>query len=186
MLATLLQQHTQLTPDAIAALLRFWQKEVTVARGDFLSRRGQVEHHLYFVQSGALWLSYPTETEDICVGFAYAPSLICSFPSFIEGRPSEYNIQALRKSELRGITRHDFYAFMQEHTALAAFWHTQIERALLGRIEREIDLMLHDPAQRLARLQARSPHLFQLVPRKYIASYLRMTPETLSRIQAQS
>jgi hypothetical protein len=42
---------------------------------------------------------------------------------------------------------------------------------------------LPEPERRLARLLKRSPHIFQLVPKKYIASYLRMTPETLSRLR---
>jgi hypothetical protein len=50
-------------------------------------------------------------------------------------------------------------------------------------MEHEIDLLLPDPAQRLARMRQRSPHIFQVVPRKYLASYLRMTPETLSRLR---
>jgi len=60
------------------------------------------------------------------------------------------------------------------------------EQALLGRIEREIDLVTYSPKERLDRLFNRSPHLFQLFPHKYIASYLRMTPETLSRMLRKS
>ena len=59
------------------------------------------------------------------------------------------------------------------------------ERALLGRIEREIDLLTPSPKERYARLLKRSPHVFQLFPHKYIASYLRMTPETLSRLKKE-
>ena len=42
--------------------------------------------------------------------------------------------------------------------------------------------MIADPRQRLQRVLGRSPRLFQEVPHKYIASYLRMSPETLSRL----
>lgn len=52
-----------------------------------------------------------------------------------------------------------------------------------GEIEREIDILTFSPAERLNRVQERSPHLFQEIPSKYIAAYLRMTPETLSRIR---
>lgn len=50
-------------------------------------------------------------------------------------------------------------------------------------MEHEIDLLMPEPAHRLARLRARSPGIFQHVPKKYLASYLRMTPETLSRLR---
>ena len=48
--------------------------------------------------------------------------------------------------------------------------------------EREIDILQKDPAKRLKRVLERSPQVFQEVPHKYIAAYLRMTPETLSRL----
>ncbi|WP_369806592.1 hypothetical protein [Tenacibaculum finnmarkense] len=49
-------------------------------------------------------------------------------------------------------------------------------------IEREIDLITYSPQKRFNRIFKRSPKLFQEIPQKYIASYLRMAPETLSRI----
>ena len=64
-------------------------------------------------------------------------------------------------------------------------WRQMTEQALLGRIEREIDLVTNSPKERINRLLQRSPHIFQLFPHKYIASYLRMTPETLSRMLRQ-
>jgi CRP-like cAMP-binding protein len=179
----LLQQVPYLTPDDVAAFVAAWQKAVPLARHDFLIRSGQVEHHLYFVAEGVLRIFLPEAAEEICVGFGYAGTLLCSFPSFVEGRPSDYCIQALRGSYLLGISRGQVLALIESRPNLGRFWRTEMERAVVGRIEREIDLLLPEPQRRLDRLRARSPHLFQLVPRKYIASYLRMTPETLSRLR---
>ncbi|MFD2784260.1 Crp/Fnr family transcriptional regulator [Hymenobacter rubripertinctus] len=166
-----------------AAFVARWQPVPPLRRGDFLIRPGQVEQRLYFVGQGVLRICYPTEAEDICVGFGYEATLLCSFPSFISQQPSEYAIQALRRSELLSIGRAEFMGSLDQIPALAHFWRAELERNLLGRIEREIDLLLPEPARRYARLLARSPQLFQRVPHKYIASYLRMTPETLSRLR---
>ncbi|WP_082893607.1 Crp/Fnr family transcriptional regulator [Rufibacter ruber] len=182
MLASLLQQVPYFTPDDIAAFVPLWHKKVTVSRGDFLVREGQVEQHLYFVLSGAFWLYYPTPAENICVGFAYPNTLVTAFPSLVTQQPSTYCIQALRKAELLAITKSDFDTIQEKRPVFGKFWRLELEKALMGKMEREIDLQLLTPEQRLQRLLARSPHIFQLVPRKYIASYLRMTPETLSRI----
>ncbi len=48
--------------------------------------------------------------------------------------------------------------------------------------EREIDLLTQSPQERIERIRKRSPQVFQEIPHKYIASYLRMSPETLSRL----
>jgi CRP-like cAMP-binding protein len=182
-LRSLLQQVPYLTPEDVEAFVHGWQKPVRLARHDFLIAPGQVEHHLYFVTEGVLRIFLPVSTEEICVGFGYAGTLLCSFPSFVEGRPSDYAIQALKGSYLLGISRTQVLELIESRPNLSRFWRQEMERAVVGRIEREIDLLLPEPQRRLDRLRARSPHLFQLVPRKYIASYLRMTPETLSRLR---
>ncbi|WP_347157446.1 Crp/Fnr family transcriptional regulator [Pontibacter chitinilyticus] len=183
MLRSLFQQAPFLTPEDIDAFEPLWQKRVQLSRYDFLIRQGQVEQGLYFVTSGALRIYFPLPDEDICVGFGYPNTLLVSFPSFVDAKPSAYYIQALKKSELRGISKADFVQLMEHRPNIKRFWYEQLEKALVGKIEREVDLLLPEPEQRLQRMMQRSPHLFQHIPKKYIASYLRMSPETLSRLR---
>lgn len=170
-----------LPAEVAGELCRAWQRELELRRGDYLTRWGQVEQHLYFIESGTLAIFYEEGDNEQVVGFGYRDSLICSFPSFIRAEPSDYHIQALSACRLQGIARSDFYGLLEARAPLERLWRKMVEEALLGRIEREIDLLTVSPRERLQRLLNRSPHLFQLVPHKYIASYLRMTPETLSR-----
>ena len=183
MLRTLLQQVSYLTSDDIDAFEPLWKKRVQLSRYDFLIRQGQVEQGLYFVTNGALRIYYPLPDEEICVGFGYPNTLMVSFPSFVDARPSAYYIQALKKSDLIGISKADFVQLMESRPNIKRFWYEQLEKALVGKIEREVDLLLPEPEQRLQRVMQRSPHLFQHIPKKYIASYLRMSPETLSRLK---
>ncbi|WP_400192637.1 Crp/Fnr family transcriptional regulator [Hymenobacter sp. B81] len=183
LLAEALQRVPYFTAAEIEALTAAWSRTLRLRRGEFLVQHGQVERGLYFVNSGALRIYFPTETEEICVGFCYDNTMACSFASYVHGTPSEYCIQALRQSELLGISKTDFTALLERFPAIARFWREELEKVLVGRIDREIDLFLPEPERRLQRLLQRSPHIFQLVPKKYIASYLRMTPETLSRLR---
>lgn len=183
MLQALLQQIPYFNPEDIAAFVPLWKKQVQLSRYDFLIRQGQVEQGLYLVTSGALRIYYPLPDEEICVGFAYPNTLVVSFPSFVEGKPSAYCIQALKKSELLGISKADLMQLMEARPNIKRFWYEELEKALVGKIEREVDLLLPEPEQRLQRVLQRSPHLFQHIPKKYIASYLRMSPETLSRLK---
>jgi CRP-like cAMP-binding protein len=163
--------------------LKLWNKEKKLKRHEYLDEPGKTEDSLYYVKSGAMRLYYPKDDEEICVGFAYPPSLICSYPSFINQQPSVYYIQALRETEVVGISREDFYTIMLSNVSIERAWRILQEKALLGKIERETELLTFSPEQRLNRLLQRSPQLFQIIPKKYIASYLRMTPETLSRLK---
>ncbi len=183
-LLALLNLIPGLLPSEVLALAAHWHPLASLRRGEFLVRPGQVERRLFFVHAGLLRIYYPTVPgEETCVGFGSPGSLLCAFPSFVTGLPSEYALQTLRKSELLAISHADFTAFLDTCPALAHFWRLELEKALVGRMEHEIDLLLPEPAQRLARLRQRSPHIFQVVPRKYLASYLRMAPETLSRLR---
>jgi CRP-like cAMP-binding protein len=60
-----------------------------------------------------------------------------------------------------------------------------LEELVVARATREIEQLSLSAEERYRRLLARSPHLLQLVPQKDIASYLRMTPETFSRLRAR-
>ena len=62
-------------------------------------------------------------------------------------------------------------------------WNSILEDLNLQQFEREIDLLTQSPWERYHRLLKRSPQVFQQIPNKHIANYLRMTPETLSRIK---
>ncbi|WP_317127531.1 MULTISPECIES: hypothetical protein [Chryseobacterium] len=62
-------------------------------------------------------------------------------------------------------------------------WTIILEDLVLQQVEREKDLLISAPKERYERVLKRSPQLFQQIPDKYIANYLRMSPETLSRLK---
>ncbi|SFQ28535.1 Crp/Fnr family transcriptional regulator [Hymenobacter arizonensis] len=183
MLTASLSTVSYLPAPEIADFVSCWTKELHVPRNEFLVSPGQAEQYLYFTHHGTMRIFYPTASEEICVGFVHPGEMVCAFPLFAMGKPSEYAIQALQASSLIAIARHEFQSCLDSSPAFARLWRFEVERVLIGRMEHEIDLLLPEPAQRLERLRQRSPHIFQKVPKKYLASYLRMTPETLSRLR---
>jgi CRP-like cAMP-binding protein len=180
---SIFESKTKLSQAAHDELKDAWHNQAVLKRNEFLAKPGEIESHLFYVVNGSMRIYFPHESEEICVGFAYNNSLICSYPSFIQQKKSQYGIQALTKTETLAITRKDFYRLLNVHRDLETAWRMLEEDALLGKIEREAEMLTFSPEQRYNRLLERSPHLFQIIPRKYIASYLRMTPETLSRIR---
>ncbi|MCP9751160.1 Crp/Fnr family transcriptional regulator [Ferruginibacter sp. HRS2-29] len=154
-----------------------------ISKGDFLTREGEVERHLYYIVSGAVRAFLLTEHEEQIIRFGYKGSFINSLSSFMSGSPSPLYIEAIRKTVVRVISKEALENIIYENEESMKGYIALLETLAVQQIEREIDILTVSPSERLKRVLKRSPTLFQEVPLKYIASYLRMTPETLSRIR---
>lgn len=159
-----------------------WDKRYEFKRNDLIINYHQTVNHIYFIEEGTCCITYPDKEEDIVVGFGYPNTFLFS-PSILNNSPSEHDVKAIKKAVLRAISKDEFFEFVFAHEKLKEAWYKQLEFLLVAQIDRQVDLLISSPEERLNRLLNRSPHIFQLVPNKYIASYLRMTPETLSRIK---
>ena len=174
------------TQDFFQKLLRSMETSSTrktIGKGEFLIREGDIENNLYYIESGAVRAFLLSEFEELTIRFGYQGSFINSLSSYIRGTPSEFYIEAMRKSEIRTIPKLEIVKLIHESDENKIQYINMLELLISQQIEREIDLLTVSPSERLKRVLKRSPNLFQEVPLKYIASYLRMTPETLSRVR---
>jgi CRP-like cAMP-binding protein len=163
-------------------LKRFGQTK-SFAKNEVILNAGEVEQHIYFVQSGAVRLFLLTEHEEHTIRLGFKNSLITSLASLITERPSDFYMDAMRKTELIQLEFSVLREHIHQSTEHQQSYTRFLEEQLALQVAREIDLLTDSPLERLDRILKRSPQLFQEVPLKYIASYLRMTPETLSRIR---
>ncbi|MEZ4938609.1 MAG: cyclic nucleotide-binding domain-containing protein [Crocinitomicaceae bacterium] len=144
---------------------------------------GSVDRNMYFVVEGCLRVFVIEEFEEHTIRFGYQDNIIGALDSFITGKPSEFYIQALKKTVVKRVSREKYMDFIHSNNDNVEMWNLMLEYLVLAMMERERDLLISSPIERYKRVQERSPQLFQEVPNKYIASYLRMTPETLSRLK---
>ncbi len=160
-----------------------WEKELDVSRNEYLKVAGSVDTNLYFVKSGSLRIFVINEYEEHTIRFGYHNNIITSLDSFISEQPSDYYIQAIKKSSLKIIGKSALKTLLSNSIELQQYWTVLLEQIIYQQLERERDILTTSPLERYQRVLERSPQLFQEIPNKFIASYLRMTPETLSRIK---
>lgn len=153
------------------------------AKGDLLLRAGDIEKHVYYIIDGAVRVFLLTEHEEMTIRFGYKGSLINSLASFIKQAPSDFYIEAMRQTTVKIMERKQFLELVNQNADTQKQYIALLELLVTQQIEREIDLLTVSPVERFNRVLERSPDVFQHIPLKYIASYLRMTPETLSRIR---
>lgn len=159
------------------------QPSVIFRKGDLLIREGEVEKNVYLIKSGLVRVFLLSEHEEQVIRFGYKGSMINSLNSFLKRTPSEFYLESLRKTYAKVMSREQFFELVNSSERSLRGYAKLLESGITQHIEREMDLLTASPTERLARVLTRSPNLFQEVPLKYIASYLRMTPETLSRIR---
>jgi len=158
-------------------------REIELSRGDFLIRQGQVERHTYFVLSGAVAVKLFKESESHTIRFGYTGSFLNSIPSFFDDSPSHFDIVALRKTSVKAFTKNALFELIESSGTYKDAYISVLENLTSQFVEREIDLLSSSPVERYQRVLKRSPALFNEIPLKHIADYLRMTPETLSRLR---
>ncbi|WP_272151456.1 Crp/Fnr family transcriptional regulator [Tenacibaculum aiptasiae] len=166
----------------LTALEGEWEKEITLKRNEFLVNQGDTNTNLYFVKEGSLRVFIDDEVEEHTIRFGYRNSIITALDCFLTEQPTSFFIQALKKCELKVISKKRYMRFINSAKEYEEVWKKLLESFVYQQIEREIDLITYSPQKRFERVFKRSPRVFQEIPQKYIASYLRMTPETLSRI----
>ncbi|MDW9381542.1 Crp/Fnr family transcriptional regulator [Chryseobacterium sp. JV558] len=159
-----------------------WEKK-EFKRNEFLKISGSTDTNIYFIESGSVRIFMMDEKEERIIRFGYTRNIIVSLDSFLTGKPSDLYIQAIKKTTVKIASKKDFYEFVQSGEEHLKFWMNTLEDLVLQQLEREKDLLINAPGERFERVLKRSPKLFQEVPNKYIANYLRMSPETLSRLK---
>jgi CRP-like cAMP-binding protein len=157
-------------------------KTKTFKKGDFITVPEQVQKELYFVKSGVQMSYFDANDKTHVIAFTYFPNL-CAIPeSFSFQAPSKYFLTCLTDSELEYITFEELQKLFDRSQQLERLFRKITEFVLAGMINRHIELHSLTIEQRYKIFCRRSPHLLQLVPHKYIASYLSIDPTNFSKL----
>lgn len=159
------------------------EKKIIIERNGLLKTEGVVDTNIYFIQDGSLRVFVYDGDEERTIRFGYKNNILVSLDSFLTEKPSEFVIQAIKKSTVYIIPKAGFMQFIQQDENHLRLWISILEDLVIQQIEREKDLLTSSPKERFERVMKRSPQLFQEIPNRHIANYLRMTPETLSRLK---
>ena len=160
-----------------------WGGDLTYARYEHLTAQGEIEKYLYFIKEGAVRAYFSDGEIENTIRLGYQGNVINALPSFMNGKPSTIAMETLKKTTVQRAKKEDVMQVIESSSEIRLTWTHMLEQLFLSQFEREIDLLTPSPEERYKRVLARSPELFQEIPAKYIADYLRMSPETLSRMK---
>ncbi|WP_075343079.1 Crp/Fnr family transcriptional regulator [Tenacibaculum agarivorans] len=158
-------------------------KKKTFKRNEFLKIADTTNTNIYFIVSGSVKVSFIKEEEEYIMYFGYKDSIITALDSFLIQQKSQLEIKALKNTETYFLSKDEFHTFLNSDAKYLKLWNNVLEEIVLYQFERQQNLLLPSPEERFNDALHKNPELFQEIPHKYIAAYLRMSPETLSRLK---
>jgi CRP/FNR family transcriptional regulator, anaerobic regulatory protein len=150
---------------------------------DFLLQEGQVCDKISFINSGCMRAFYNVEAVENTVQFFFADSWYTDYASFILGMPAVENMQALEPSEVVQFKKTDLYKLYDQYPVFDRVGRVMAENAFISISKLNQMLTNEEPEQRYLNLLKQRPELVEKIPQHYIASYLGIQPESLSRIR---
>lgn len=154
-------------------------------KNEIITRQGETENYLSFIESRIVRFYIPYDENELTFNFSFNKEFTCAYDSFLTQTPSEYELQALTESIVWRISYSDLqkvYAQTQVGNYLGRF---ASERLFLAKSKRELSLLKYNAKERYLRLFSEQPDILKFIPMKYIASYIGITPQGLSRIRRQ-
>jgi CRP-like cAMP-binding protein len=160
-------------------------EEIVLSKNEYLITEGKTCRHLYFLQQGALRGYYTLEGKEITHWFAFENDFVTSFHSFITQQPSVENIQLLEGSILWRISKEILDGLLSEYREIEKLVRVVYENYYIRLEERFINSHFKTASERYQDLLTQSPHIIERAPLGYIASYLGISQETLSRTRTR-
>lgn len=153
----------------------------------YFVKAGDIHRKAAFVQDGLFRLYYLDHRgKEYTKNFMQSGSLISPLNSLLRGQPSNLYIQALKESTLLEIDFDDWLKLVDSHICWQIAYRKILEQAYLEKEKRETDLLVYNAARRYANFLREFPDLVKYVKQHHIASFLGMSPETLSRIKSKN
>lgn len=158
-------------------------KTKNIQKGKRLLKKGQVCDKIYFVEKGCLRLYYINDKDiEITVWFSFENNSAIELSSYLSGTPSDYYIEAIEDSQLRYINKTELTYFYEKYPTMERlmriFWEDVIQHLL-----KRFTALQKDSAEKRYLDLMNEPTYLQRVPQKFLASYIGVTPTSLSRIR---
>lgn len=152
----------------------------------YLLQEGDVCKHIAFVEKGALkaYVVDDAGAESI-IQFALEGWVISDLYSFLTGEPATYNIDALENAELVLISKSAHEELLKKIPKYETYIRLQITGAYIALQKRLTSIISLPLEERYKNFLALYPNIAQRVPQHMIASYMGLTPETLSRVRSR-
>jgi len=183
-IAQQISDHVALLSDYALDLLADILTYTELKKGDFFLKEGDVCMEIGYIYRGMVRQYYYKNSKDLTEYFAYENKFVLSIESCFQIQPSQMLIEALEPTCIYGIPYTKLLSLAAFNREIANFYRRFIELSLIISQKKLDSLRLEPAVDRYSRLMKTDPEIIKRAPLSHIASFLLMTPETLSRVRA--
>jgi CRP-like cAMP-binding protein len=158
-------------------------EEVTLKKKAFLLQDNKVCNFIAFVAEGSIRHFHIKDGVERTCDISFDNSWVTDFQSFTNETVGKMNLQALEDTTVFLIRKPDLLKLYRECNKYETFGRLMAEQVAQRATEIAMSLSSDKPEERFQNLIKNQPDLFQRIPQKYIANFLGISPESLSRIR---
>lgn len=178
-----IRRHVDMTGEE-EAFLTAVLVPVVLKQGDFIQKAGEIAHNMIYVDAGCL-MTYFTDKNgyDQVIQFATTGWWTGDLHSLATQEPSIYATRALADSEIFLLPKIRIDELLSRYPAFERYFRITFQNSLVTHQKRIVETLSSNAEERYLHFEKKYPQLEQYVPLKYVASYLGITPEFLSKIR---
>lgn len=164
---------------------RLWSKFITrrFEKYDVIKEYDRIERYLNIIIKGAVGTFARGPKEDICINLSFENEFFTDYLSVLQQKPTLIKTVALEDCELLSISHSELSKAYESNPYNLYIPKTGVEIMYIKKYVEQIECLTLSPEQRYERLLELSPHILERVPFKIVASYLKLTPQSFSRMK---
>lgn len=170
--------------DAVMERFLAQMEEVSLKRGDVLTRTGELDTNIYIVKEGICAYTYMSGSNDRCWGFCLPGTMMYSLHSYYFRKPAFYQVEACCDSKVMKVSKAVFDKMISESHEFAQ-WQLSMVQCQLYYYEMKHSVINGNAHERFISLVKHRPEILEKVPMKTIASYLGITQQYLSNLKKE-
>lgn len=152
-------------------------------KGEFLVREGEVCDYVSFINKGSFRVSSLVKDREMTHFFFFENEYATDYSSFLTRTPTRENIQAMEDSEVLNLSYSNMQVLYEKIPAWQKYGRLMGEYVFILASNRVRELLYYSPEELYLKLMKEQPRIIERVSQQYIASYLGIQPESLSRIR---
>ena len=146
-------------------------------------KQNEIEKYISFIEKGIIRYFIPKEEQDLTFGFAFENAFYSAYDSFLSQTPSVYTVETITPTVLWRLSYDDLQDIYNETLIGNLIGRKASEDLYLKKTKRELSFLNNSAEERYLNLFSERPEVILQIPLKYIASYIGVTPQALSRIR---